>query len=106
MPPVLPPRVDCPRGCAFDAVDALDDHAVGVGQHGQDFALETTVFAADDLNLVACANGGRHHNTSGASEMIFMNFLSRSSRPTDRRCACPGFPSALSTTAAFSSKRM
>src|SRR4051812_24531111 len=46
-------------------------------------------------------------STSGASEMIFMNFFSRSSRPTGPKMRVPrGSPSLLRMTAAFSSKRM
>src|SRR3954470_9520739 len=45
--------------------------------------------------------------TSGASEMIFMNFLSRSSRPTGPKMRVPrGSPSVRRITAAFSSNRM
>ena len=47
------------------------------------------------------------HNTSGASEMIFMKRFSRSSRPTGPKMRVPrGSPSFLRMTAAFSSKRM
>jgi hypothetical protein len=43
--------------------------------------------------------------TSGASEMMRMNFLSRSSRPTGPKMRVPrGSPSPLRMTAAFSSK--
>ena len=45
--------------------------------------------------------------TSGASETIFMNFLSRSSRPTGPKMRVPrGSPSAFRMTAAFSSNLM
>ena len=44
------------------------------------------------------------YSTSGASEIIFMNFFSRSSRPTGPKIRVPrGSPSALRMTAAFSS---
>ncbi len=47
------------------------------------------------------------HNTSGAREMIFMNRLSRSSRPTGPKMRVPrGSSPSLMMTAAFSSKRM
>ncbi len=47
------------------------------------------------------------HSTSGANEMIFMYFLSRSSRPTGPKMRVPrGSPSPLSSTAAFSSNLM
>src|SRR6476620_5920062 len=46
-------------------------------------------------------------STSGASEMIFMNFFSRSSRPTGPKMRVPrGSPSPLRMTAAFSSNLM
>src|SRR6266487_611372 len=46
-------------------------------------------------------------STSGASEMIFMNRLSRSSRPTGPKMRVPrGSLSGLISTAAFSSNRM
>jgi hypothetical protein len=46
-------------------------------------------------------------STSGASEMIFMNFFSRSSRPTGPKMRVPrGSPSFLRITAAFSSNLM
>ena len=48
-----------------------------------------------------------HHSTSGASETMRMNFLSRSSRPTGPKMRVPrGCCSSLMSTAAFSSKRM
>ncbi|SKX90016.1 Uncharacterised protein [Mycobacteroides abscessus subsp. massiliense] len=47
------------------------------------------------------------YSTSGASETIFMNFLSRSSRPTGPKMRVPrGSLSALMMTAAFSSNLM
>ena len=47
------------------------------------------------------------YSTSGASEMIFMKRLSRSSRPTGPKMRVPrGSPPSLMRTAAFSSKRM
>src|SRR6476620_7688434 len=46
-------------------------------------------------------------STSGASEMIFMNFFSRSSRPTGPKIRVPrGSPSPLRITAAFPSNLM
>src|SRR4051812_47888321 len=47
------------------------------------------------------------YSTSGARLMIFMNRLSRSSRPTGPKMRVPrGSPPSLMMTAAFSSKRM
>src|SRR6185369_16019969 len=48
-----------------------------------------------------------HYSTSGASDTIFMNFFSRSSRPTGPKMrVARGSPSSLISTAAFSSNRM
>ena len=56
---------------------------------------------------LAAVGGGHDHNTSGASEMIRMTRLSRSSRPTGPKMRVPrGSPLSRMMTAAFSSKRM
>src|SRR4051794_21408820 len=91
-----------------DAVDALDEDAPLFG-HGQDDPPgHTAVLAADDADAVTLLHGQPHtHNTSGASEMIFMNLRSRSSRPTGPKMRVPrGSPVSRISTAAFSSKRM
>ncbi len=50
---------------------------------------------------------GAGHMTSGASETIFMNFFSRSSRATGPKMrVAAGSPASLTMTAALSSKRM
>src|SRR5690606_7657903 len=56
----------------------------------------------DEVTLLdSCSHG---QITSGASEMIFMNRLSRNSRPTGPKIRVPrGSPSFLRITAAFSS---
>ena len=47
------------------------------------------------------------YSTSGASEMIFMNWRSRSSRATGPNTRVPiGSPWSLTSTAALRSKRM
>ena len=57
--------------------------------------------------LVTLANLDGHQITSGASEMIFMNSFSRSSRATGPKMRVPrGSFSLLMSTTAFSSKRM
>src|SRR3546814_19035900 len=66
-------------------VDALDDDALVVDQDRDDLALCALVLASDHLDGVALLDVERlaslsHHSTSGASEMIFMNFFSRSSQ--------------------------
>src|SRR5579871_4432019 len=49
----------------------------------------------------------RHQITSGASDTIFMNFLSRSSRATGPNTRVPtGSPTSLINTAALESKRI
>src|SRR4029453_3327468 len=104
-------------GVADNPVDALDEHAPGVAVDGDDLSLLGLVLAGEhldqvallDLHLVGGLRVGFGHgqSTSGASEMIFMNFFSRSSRPTGPKMRVPrGSPSLLRITAAFSSKRM
>src|SRR6266481_1612991 len=44
---------------------------------------------ATDQRLVALPDLGSHHSTSGASEMIFMWFLARSSRGTGPKMRVP-----------------
>src|SRR3989304_1072277 len=61
------------------------------------------------LHLVALADAERpgHHHTSGASDTIFRNLRSRSSRATGPKTRVPtGSPASLISTAALSSKRM
>src|SRR5450756_1594983 len=64
--------------------------------------------AADDLHLVAFLDLHlAHHNTSGASDTIFMKFFSRSSRATGPKIRVPRGLFWLSiSTAAFSSNAM
>lgn len=94
-------------GVLGDALDALDDDAVTVGEHLEDAPLLALVLARDDDDEVALLDLGHGQSTSGASEMIFMNRLSRSSRPTGPKMRVPrGSPSFLRITAAFSSNLM
>src|SRR5690606_1969972 len=100
-------------GVLGDVVHALDDDAVLLGQDLEDLALLATVAAAlglgarDDLNQVTLLDFRHDQITSGASETIFMNFLSRSSRPTGPKIRVPrGSPSFFRMTAAFSSNLM
>src|SRR6202040_1087143 len=61
----------------------------------------------EDDDLVALADFRGHHNTSGASEMIFMWFLARSSRGTGPKMRVPtGSICGLINTAALRSNRM
>src|SRR5690606_2505181 len=65
-------------------VDAVDDDLAGGGEHTGHLALGATVLAREHLHAVALLDleASHGHSTSGASDTIFMNFLSRSSRPT------------------------
>src|SRR5262249_38107762 len=75
---------------ALHEVHALDDHAVLFGEETHDLALLAFVFAGDDDHLIALLQSlNAHHSTSGASEMIFMNFLPRSSRATGPKMRVP-----------------
>ena len=48
-------------GVLLDAVDALDDHAVGLGEYLDDLAGDAAVLAADDLHEVTLANEEGSH---------------------------------------------
>ena len=92
----------------LDQVDPLDDDAPLDRIDPQDLALAAAVLARDDDDEVVLLQSRLlHHSTSGASEMIFMNFFSRSSRATGPKTRVPtGSPSFEISTAALSSKRM
>ena len=68
------------------------------------------IFAGNHDNLVISADVkavAHGYKTSGARDMIFMNFFSRSSRATGPKTRVPsGSPCSLISTAAFLSKRM
>ena len=57
--------------------------------HLDHLAGAALVAPGDDHDLVALADLRRHHSTSGASEMIFMWFLARSSRGTGPKMRVP-----------------
>src|SRR5207253_10063212 len=81
--------------------------AIGVRAHLDHLAGATLVASGDHDDLVAFADLRRHHSTSGASEMIFMWFLARSSRGTGPKMRVPtGSICGLISTAALLSKRM
>src|SRR5215471_5692272 len=92
----------------LDHVDALDDDAARSREDLDDLALTAAVLARDHDDLVVLLQlRMSHHSTSGASEMIFMNFFSRNSRATGPKTRVPtGSPSLEISTAALSSKRM
>jgi hypothetical protein len=102
---------------SFDQAYLFDDNAIGFGKHLQHFPDLAFVVARYDLYRVVFYNV--HHGrtpfptvsilymTSGASEMIFMNFFSRSSRATGPNMRVPtGSLASLMITAAFSSNRI
>src|SRR5690348_238697 len=84
--------------------------------HGKHLARAPLRTARHHLHGVAVANPHRHmfcirfshgYQTSGASEMILVNFFSRNSRATGPNTRVPtGSPASLISTAALSSNRM
>src|SRR5262249_31102399 len=94
-------------GVTLDEVHLLDHHALLLLVHRQHLADAPGVVSGDHLHHVALADPNRHQMTSGASEMIFMNAFSRSSRATGPKMRVPrGSLSSLISTTAFSSNRM
>src|SRR5438876_9330975 len=74
---------------ALHHVDAAHQRYVLVGTHLEHLAGAALVAAVQHDHLVALADLGSHHSTSGASEMIFMWFLARSSRGTGPKMRVP-----------------
>src|SRR6516164_1917233 len=74
---------------ALDQVDATDERGSFNRTHFEHLAGAALVATAQHDDLVAFANLGSHHSTSGASEMIFMWFLARSSRGTGPKIRVP-----------------
>src|SRR5579875_1345155 len=95
-------------GVALDNVDMLDVETVATRLDFQHSSLFPLVTASHHPHGVILANvEPLHHRTSGASETIFRNFFSRSSRATGPKTRVPtGSPASLISTAAFVSKRI
>src|SRR5690349_9739763 len=92
---------------APDRVDARNERAIFRREDLEDFALLPLVAARRHDDPIAFSYLGGHQRTSGASEMIFMWFLARSSRVTGPKMRVPtGSPCGLTRTAAFESKRI
>src|SRR5882724_7612495 len=92
---------------ALDEIDAADQRLVLGGTHLEHLAGAALVAAVQHDDLVTFPDLGGHHSTSGASEMIFMWFLARSSRGTGPKMRVPtGSICGLISTAALLSKRM
>src|SRR5271165_986186 len=88
--------------------DALYSGAALLGEDLEDLALLAPVRSGDDDDRVAAFDVEALHGqrTSGASEMIFMKFLARSSRATGPKMRVPlGLPSGPRMTMALLSKR-
>src|SRR5208282_905530 len=92
---------------ALDHVDSPHESAALNGADLDHLAAAALVAAGEHDDLVALADLGGHHSTSGASEMIFMWFLARSSRGTGPKMRVPtGSICGVISTAALRSKRM
>src|SRR3984957_20548833 len=74
---------------ALDEIDPADQRLVLVGTHLEHLAGAALVATVQHDDLVAFPDLGSHHSTSGASEMIFMWFLARSSRGTGPKMRVP-----------------
>src|SRR5262249_43881842 len=87
---------------------AFDQDALLLRQHFQNFSGRTFEVPRDHFDFVAFFNvkSESAHNTSGASETIFMKLRSRSSRATGPKMRVPrGFKSLSMITIALLSKR-
>src|SRR4029077_14843480 len=91
----------------LDHVDAAHQRAAFVRHDLNHFAAAAAVAAGQHDDIVALSNFRGHHSTSGASEMIFMWFLARSSRGTGPKMRVPtGSIWGLISTAALRSNLM
>src|SRR5262245_18219261 len=92
-------------GVTLDHVHPLDHHPVLLGEQAQHAAALALLLAGDDDDGVVATQ--MHQRASGASEMLFMNRLARSSRATGPKIRVPMGSLSLSTsTAELASKRM
>src|ERR1043166_8249863 len=88
-------------------VDAAHQRPAFRGTHLEHLAGAALVAARQHDDLVAFPDLGSHHSTSGASEMIFMWFLARSSRGTGPKMRVPtGSDWLLISKAALRSNRI
>ena len=93
---------------ALDQGHALDPRPLFLGEELKHLALFALVGAGDHHNDFATFDVKFLHGqrTSGASEMIFIKFLARSSRATGPKMRVPrGLPSTSMMTMALLSKR-
>src|SRR5215469_11429041 len=96
------------RRVALNHVQARHHHSPVLRRHPRHGAGAALVLAGEHDHPVALLDlGGHGQSTSGASEMIFMWFLARSSRGTGPKMRVPiGSICLLTITAAFLSKRI
>src|SRR3984893_15144484 len=91
----------------FHLVNPAHGRALLFGLNLHDFAGTAFIAPGEDDDPVALFDFCRHHNTSGASEMISIWFLARNSRGTGPKMRVPtGSDWALINTAALESHRM
>jgi len=94
---------------ALDHLPAFDNDALLFSQDLKNFAALTALGARDHDHFIPSFHMKLNHIfqiTSGASEIIFMNFFSRSSRATGPKMRVPrGLFSLSMITIAFVSKR-
>ena len=94
---------------AFNHLYSFDDRPLLGALHLNDLATLAFFGAGDNHYFIALFHMKFLHNlqmTSGAREMIFMNFLSRNSRATGPKMRVPrGFRSLSMMTIALPSKR-
>src|SRR6476646_2798356 len=93
----------------LDQAHAFNQDAILLRQDLKNLAGRTPKVTRDYFDVIAFLNVMLDpiHNTSGASETIFMKFRSRSSRATGPKMRVPrGFKWGSISTAAFSSKAM
>src|SRR5687768_1257744 len=93
---------------ALDHLGAFHDHALLVTQYFEHFTAFAAFRARDNHDLIALFDMALLHTqiTSGASEIIFMNFRSRNSRATGPKMRVPrGLFSLSMITMALLSKR-
>src|SRR5687768_16185859 len=93
---------------ALDHLGAFHDHALLVTQYFEHFTAFAAFRARDNHDLIALFDMALLHTqiTSGASEIIFINFLSRNSRATGPKMRVPrGLLSLSIMTMALLSKR-
>jgi hypothetical protein len=88
----------------FHRVDPAHDRAFLFRLNLNDLAGAAFIPPGEDNDPVALFDFCCHHNTSGASEMIFIWFLARNSRGTGPKMRVPtGSDWLLINTAAFES---